>query len=289
MSRTPVAEVFEGRGTKIGSATDAQIWKFAVDTSLSDKEIIRTDRELRKIRDQAQKAQKEVKAAKAGQKSLLFGGVFRASKSGSLTFGKEGQGQLNARLGPSGFTIGGGLAKSMMGMYLIMGTANAAESLQDAYFNYRRTHALLGRKEAQARLGATVVRGALGFVTGGEGGRAIARLVAGAVLGQSREETDSEIDEFFRSITTTARQKSERFQKAKELRASVEEAANAYVNQEIEFIDKWRPSNVQLKSSEDVAALKRSMWDRNGGAVKEDVKRNRAELEQRLKQELAKD
>lgn len=252
--------------------TDAELYRFAVATAESDKEILRTLNSLQKIRNEARKARAEVTSTKA----LIKGG------RGGVDIANVGT------LGARGFSISGRYMRGAAGLMLLLGGAQAAENMVTQVEKYLEQEKELGRGEALGRLGGDIVKSAFRFATGREGGRAISRLV-GRLFGNKPGQTDDALDAFERTITTTALQKAERKLAERMAQHAMEKTQSEFIESEIQFLETWRPQNIQLRTSADVAVLKRQVWAQNEAALWSDIKENRRALAAKAKTEIGKD
>lgn len=257
-----------------GATSDAELYRFAVATADSDKEILRTLNSLQKIRNEARKAKAEVAGAKKG---------FLKGTKGGLEF--QGIGTL----GGNGFTLSGRYMRGASGLMLVLGAAQAAENIVEQFDKWKAQEAELGRGEVLGRTGGAVIESAFRFATGGEGGRAIARLIGRVLFDKTAAQSNDAFEEFQRRITTTSLQKAERQFQLRAAQANVERAQSEFIESEIQFLETWRPQNVQLRSSADVAALKKAVWERNEGSLLRDITENRKALQARAKTEVGKD
>lgn len=183
------------------------------------------------------------------------------------------------KLGNGKFTVGGGFLRGAGGTLLIVsGVAHGTKAIAESYDKWRENQRKYGSEEASARFAAAANRVFMSpfKMVYNLGTDAIGALVKSAK--QSEEEAldyriranqfwDETLGRF--SMTTTEREeKWERYRAA--LRAAQEEA-NAYRLKEMAEIDAARPQNVRLRTSEDVAAYKEAMRQRNGGIIARDA------------------
>lgn len=263
--------------------SDAEILNFATNTASTDKEIIRVQREITKLRDQARLA-----AAEARGLGGLVGNLRREGLK--ISPGKIGIGNY-ATVGPNGFSLGGGFMRGAGGTLLFMQAASAgAESMTKAIDKYDGYQKKYGQQEAQARVVGEIGRNIADATVKRIYDIGVRFYAAIGAFGGNKaavEEYKHEAELFYQSVIAdrfrTTLEKEERQERIVEAKVQLNRAHHAYKDNEQAWIETWRPSNVQLKTSEDIRLLKQMMHTKNDGAVAEDVKRSEDEMKKKTK------
>jgi hypothetical protein len=245
---------------------------FDADTKAAQAAITAIDRRLDAVNAKAKTT-----------KRAALGGI-RGSVAGVVA----GDGVV--KLGNGKFTVGGGFLRGAGGaLVLVSGVAHGTKAIAEGYEKWRENERKYGATEASARFAAAANRV---FMSPFKKVFELGTDAIGAVLKaatQSEEEAldyrikanqlwDQTLGRF--SMTTLEREeKWERYRAA--LRAATEEGA-AYRLKEMTELDAQRPQNVRLRTTEDVAAYKETMRQKNGGIIARDA----AELEKAARMEV---
>lgn len=261
-----------------GALNSTQRVVFDPETAETQAAIAAIDRRLDAVNAKA-------KATKANVLSTLKTGLTPKGSAGGVAIGggvvKVGQGK---------FTVGGGFLRGAGGtLILVSGVAHGTKAIAEGYEKWKEHADKYGTTEASGRFAAAANKV---FLSPFKLVYKLGSDAIGAVLKASTKSEEEALDYRIRanqwwdetvgrfSMTTVEREeKWERFRAA--LRKAQEEA-NAYKLKEIEAIDATRPGNVRLRTSEDVAAYKKAMHEKNGGIIN----REAAEFEKAARLEV---
>lgn len=194
------------------------------------------------------------------------------------------------KLGNGKFTVSGGFLRGAGGaLVLVSGVAHGTKAIAEAYERYTETKAKYGAQEAQTRFAAATNRVFMSpfRMVYNLGTGAIAAVMK-AATGNEEEALDYRIranqlwDDTLGRFSMSSQEREEKWERYREaLRAAKEEAA-AYLRKEMEDLAAVRPANVRLRTSEDVAAYKEALRQKNGGIIARDA----AELEKAARLEV---
>jgi hypothetical protein len=253
---------------------------FEADTAETQAAITRVDKRLDVLNAKAKVTKANTLAAGKAAKLGIFrggvGGVTAADGAVTLSRGK--------------FTIGGGFLRGAGGaLVLLSGVAHGTVAIAEAYERFTETKRMYGTQEAQTRFAAAANRVFMSPF------RMVYNLGTGAIsaimkasTGSEEEALDYRIranqlwDETAGRFSMSSQEREEKWERYREaLRAAKEEAA-AYLRKEMEDLATVRPTNVRLRTSEDVAAYKEALRQKNGGIIARDA----AELEKAARLEV---
>lgn len=251
-----------GRFTS-GGGGDAQVVTFDVPTAEAQAAITRVEQRLDAVNAKA-------KITKANAAGALKAGL---TPKGSL--GGVGIGGGVVKLGNGRFTVGGGFLRGAGGVLMIVsGVAHGTKAVAEAYDKWRDNAAKYGSTEASGRFAAAANRVFLSpfKVVFDLGTSAIGAVVKTAT--QSEEESlDYRIkanklwDDTIGRFSMTSLEREEKWERYNAALRRAQEEAQAYKLKEMAALATERPANVRLRTSEDVAAYKAAMQEKNGGII----------------------
>lgn len=275
-----------GRGIVVpgglADATDATLMKVAKQTGKNSSEIRAIDAELRKLRAEAKKTGAMARRSQGANASTVAAGT-------ATTAGMRARGsQAGVSAGPVAVR-GGRIAinsrslRMGTGAFVAMGVLGAVGGAFEQWGEQAEVRQRYGTGEALGRIGRDQLRGV--FQGGAEGlARSISQIMTGTggdgrgYMQRFKQLFQRDAPRWTRIafpmlhlLEETEAQQIER--KTAETKAlnDARRLSTAFVNAELEAIAQYRPKNVTFRTDEDVAAMRRMMTERDGGAIAEDA------------------
>lgn len=245
------------------STTDAQILRFATDSGQTSAEIIRIERNLRRLRNLARQAANDVRRANTGRGSRTVA-QRSALQAGSMARGN--------------FTLSGGLMRGAGGALIFVTAASAGvEAIGNAFERYQEDKKKMGGREAATRTFSHLNREVFGkpldwvWQLGGGLADKIAKMVWGQQAADRYSVAAQNMWERLR-FATGAWSTTEWEEKQAKRRAE----QRAWQDREFDFLLNWRPEKAQVRNAEQLSAIQAWLLSMNTGQITQDMARFQA-------------
>lgn len=263
------------------NATDAVLFRVATKAAKNEAEIDQIERELKQLRAEAKRdaaALKRTQGAVVGQTAspnkvgTMKGVRVKGSASGLAAGG------IALRNGK--FSVSARALRMGTGAYIFMGALGTIGGAMDQWREGEEIRKRYGSGELIGRIAQQAVKAP--FTGGAELARKIVGgLVVEAIGGEGarkRYEWASEmLDRRILSIFSPAEAIEQEMARGFARKRAYNEA-KALEDSEFEAIENWKPDNFQFRTSQDIAAARRAIRQRDGAAIIEDAIKVRDEI-----------
>lgn len=265
--------VYGKRIDNIGGATDAQLYRIAVEVAQVSSEVDTIEAELRRIRNEAQRDRAEVRT--------------RANLTGTATGATVGKispkGRAKLTLDQGGASVGNNRARFSIGSrgmlaggqaFLIFGIANTVGSAARTWNEQQETRERYGAGEVLGRAGRGVLRNV--FSPSEQLSDTIAEVGKSFGADESwARNYKKRVEDALNYLFETQVEEIERKTREHFARIEADRKQNEFVNEQVMFINKYQPPNIQVRTSAEAAAVRQHLWRNNEEEVKNGVENAR--------------